>query len=235
MFIRDFHFAVLLPFLCRLKNTIPPLNCYVPKPDTARLLSSRAVTQLGVMVVDVQTGLFSTDPPPFEASGVIQRINQVTAAARLAGIAVVMVQHQGPVDGDWLVPATDSWKLHRDLVVAPGDLSVRKTTGDAFYKTDLEKQLRERGIESLVLAGYATEFCIDSTLRNAVSKEFEVFVVSDAHTTNDAPLLKAHAIRQYFNWVWGDSSSARGIHLLRASEIAFGQAPAGFLQPEQCS
>lgn len=194
------------------------------KVDAAHLLSSRAANQVAVVVVDVQSGLFNTSPPPFEAIEVIHRINLVTTRARAAGSTVFIIQHDGPADGDWLVPFSAGWNLHPELRREPGDLEIRKTTGDAFYGTRLEQELRSRGIRSIVLTGYATEFCIDSTLRNAVSKEFEVFVVSDAHTTNDAPMLKAPAIRQYFNWVWGDSSSAKGIHLVTSGEVQFTSA-----------
>src|SRR5262249_39299787 len=98
---------------------------------------------------------------------------------------------------------------------------VRKRTEDAFYGTKLERTLRAAGVQSLILMGYATEFCIDSTLRNAASKGFEIFVISNAHTTKDAPMLKAPVIRQYFNWTWSDLSSPGGIHLSSANEIQF--------------
>ena len=84
-----------------------------------------------------------------------------------------------------------------------------------------ETTLRAAGVESLVLMGYATEFCIDTTVRNAVSKDFEIYIVSDAHTTNDAPQLKASAIRDYFNWVWKESLSSSGIHVLSEAQIRF--------------
>jgi len=191
--------------------------------DASDLLVSRNHTEFAVVVIDVQTGLFNTDPPPHEATEVIHRINFVTGRARAAGVRVFTVQHDGPPDGDWLVPFSDSWKLHPDLQRESGDVAIRKTTGDAFYGTDLERQLRSAGVRSLILGGYATEFCVDSTLRNATSKGFEVIVLADAHTTNDAPLLKAATIRQYFNWVWSESSSGGGIRLVNSAEVRFGE------------
>jgi nicotinamidase-related amidase len=176
---------------------------------------------LAILVVDVQVGLFCTDPPPWESNEVIQRINSVTSRARAARVPVIFIQHDGPAEGDWLVPHTKGWQLHADLNRGPDEVAIRKRTGDAFYQTSLEQMLRARDTQSVMIMGYATDFCIDSTIRNAVSKEFEIYVVADAHTTNDTPHLSASLIRRHFNWVWSDSLSARGIHLLHAEELDF--------------
>ena len=165
-----------------------------------------SAAHLAVVVIDVQAGLFCTKPPPFEAAAVISRINSVNARARASGVPIFFVQHDGPPEGDWLVPETDEWRLHPDLQRQQTDLVIRKKTSDAFYGTTLEQTLRSRDIQSLILMGYATDFCVDATLRNAASRDFEIWVVSDAHTTNDARTLKAPAIRAHFNWIWGDSS-----------------------------
>jgi nicotinamidase-related amidase len=189
--------------------------------ESAPSVPVSASARVAVLVIDVQSGLFNTVPPPFEANQVIQRINSVTDRARAAKVPVIFAQHHGP-------PLTSSGtELHPDLNVLPQETVVIKKTGDAFYGTNLESLLRSSRVETLVLMGFATDFCVDSTLRNAVSKNFEVFVVSDAHTTNDAPTLKASVIREYFNWVWSDSSSARGIHLLKAEEVRFIAPAAG--------
>jgi nicotinamidase-related amidase len=174
-----------------------------------------------VLVIDVQTGLFRTKPTPFEAEAVIARINKVTAKARKAGAPVFFIQHDGDPKGDYLVPSTEAWKLHPNLVGRAGDQVVRKSTCDAFYGTALESELRARGITTLVLAGYATDFCVDSTLQNAVSKGFHIIVVADAHTTSDNPVLKADLVRQHHNWAWANCISTRGVSVLKTSELRF--------------
>jgi nicotinamidase-related amidase len=184
-------------------------------------MSAIPSAKAAVLVIDVQVGLFCTKPSPFEAAEVIARINLVAGKARVAGVPIVFVQNDGPPEGNWLVPHSDGWQLHPDLDCAHDEPVIRKKTGDAFYGTELERMLRAARVESLILMGYATEFCIDSTLRNGASKDFEIYAISDAHTTNDAPMLKAPVIRQYFNWIWSDLSSRRGIHLSTANEIQF--------------
>lgn len=176
---------------------------------------------MAVLVIDVHAGLFRGEPAAFEAEAVIARINEVAAKARKAGAPVFVIQHDGEPGSDYLAPFTEGWKLHPELVVRSGDLIIRKTTCDAFYGTSLESELRARGITTLVLMGYATEFCVDSTLRNAVSKDFGIIVVADAHTTCDNPVLKAHLVRQHHNWAWANSISRRGVTVLKASKLRF--------------
>jgi nicotinamidase-related amidase len=179
-----------------------------------------------VLVVDVQTGIFGADPPPLEAEAVVARINAVMSKARQAGVPVLFMQHDGEPGGEDVVPFTNGWKLHPDLDVRPTDPVIRKTTCDAFYGTSLESELRSRGITTLLLTGYATEFCVDSTLRSAASKGFDVLVVADAHTTSDNPVLKAETVRQQHNWIWANYISQVRIRVLKAAELHFSPAAA---------
>ena len=69
--------------------------------------------------------------------------------------------------------------------------------------------------------GYATDFCVDATLRSAASREFGVIVVADAHTTSDNPVLKAEVVRQHHNWAWANAITSRSVTVLRAKEVLF--------------
>jgi nicotinamidase-related amidase len=181
--------------------------------------------QTAVLVIDVQRGLFCAKPAPSEAEAVVARINTVTAKARQAGALAIFVQHDGQPGGEDVVPFTEGWELHPALEVRPGDLVIHKTTCDAFYGTTLESKLRSRGITTLVIAGYATDFCVDATLRSAVSKDLHVVVVADAHTTTDSPVLKADLVRQHHNWAWANCLSSKGVTVLKSGEFIF-TAPA---------
>ena len=174
-----------------------------------------------VLVIDVQNGLFKTSPPPLEAGLVVTRINEITARARKSRLPVIFIQHDGAPSGDWLVPLSDGWQLLPELRVESGERKIRKTTCDAFYRTTLESELRSLGATALVLTGYSSEFCVDSTLRNAASKDFEVVVASDAHTTNDQPILPAKLVREHYNWTWANCISGRGIKVCASSELVF--------------
>jgi nicotinamidase-related amidase len=174
-----------------------------------------------VLVIDVQNGLFNGKPPAFEGDQVIARINEVTAKARSAGALVIIFQHEGDPSENWMVPFSDDWKLHPRLHVTAKDLTFRKTTCDAFYETKLETELADQRISRLVLTGFATDFCIDTTLRIALSKGFEVVVIADAHTTTDGPVLRADQIQGHFNWAWQNCSAKSEVQVVPAREIAF--------------
>ena len=61
----------------------------------------------------------------------------------------------------------------------PGDVVVRKTRVGAFSTTDLDDQLRQRGIDTLLLAGLSTSGVLLSTVRDAHDRDYRVFVVAD--------------------------------------------------------
>jgi nicotinamidase-related amidase len=65
--------------------------------------------------------------------------------------------------------------------VAPqtGDIVVRKTRVGAFSTTDLDEQLRGRGIDTLILAGLSTSGVVLSTVRDAHDRDYRVFVLAD--------------------------------------------------------
>jgi ureidoacrylate peracid hydrolase len=61
-----------------------------------------------------------------------------------------------------------------------GDLVVRKPRYSAFFATDLDHQLKARGVDTLLVVGLTTECCVDSTVRDAFQLDYQVFVVADA-------------------------------------------------------
>jgi nicotinamidase-related amidase len=79
---------------------------------------------------------------------------------------------------------------------------ILKRACDAFYETDLAEVLRKRGATRLLVTGCATDFCVDTTVRAAASRDYEVVVVEDGHTTADRPHVDAVAAIRHHNWVW---------------------------------
>jgi len=139
-------------------------------------------SRTALLVIDVQRALF--DPPPFEADEVIVRINALAARARTAGVPVIFVQHQ---DEGELAVESSGWELEPHLAVERADLCCAKRTCDSFHGTNLQALLAERDVRHLLVCGYASEFCVDTTVRSAAAKGYAVTLAADAHTTHDKP------------------------------------------------
>ena len=73
----------------------------------------------------------------------------------------------------------------------PGELVVRKTRYSGFGGTDLHDRLKALGVDTLVVAGVTTECCVDSTVRDAFSLDYHVFVAADACAAYEADLHAA--------------------------------------------
>ncbi|BBM04264.1 cysteine hydrolase family protein [Microbulbifer sp. GL-2] len=67
------------------------------------------------------------------------------------------------------MPGSPGWALLGSLLKDDSDFIIRKTLNDAFSKTDLDLCLRNLGVERLIISGWATDFCVDSTIRSAVA------------------------------------------------------------------
>ena len=76
---------------------------------------------------------------------------------------------------------------------------------DAFYKTNLHQHLSTHGIKKLIIAGIQSEFCVDTTCRQACcSLDYDVTLVIDAHSTWNTDLLTAPQIIAHHNSLLSD-------------------------------
>jgi nicotinamidase-related amidase len=167
------------------------------------------MTKTALLVVDVQRDFYEANPPVHAADQVIGRIVQVVGRARAAGVPIVFVQHtEAAGSGDPLAEGARGWQLHPRLAPAEGEPVLRKGTPDSFHDTNLKATLDEWGIDSLIVAGHQTEFCIDTTCRRARSLGYSVTLLQDAHSTWDNPHLPARQIIDHHNHVLGSGFAA---------------------------
>lgn len=76
------------------------------------------------------------------------------------------------------------------LAPLPGETFVVKPLYSAFEQTGLDAALRHRGVDSLLVAGSATERCVTQTVMGAVERDFDCAVVADACPTVDPQLAE---------------------------------------------
>jgi nicotinamidase-related amidase len=109
---------------------------------------------------------------------------------------VILIQHEddGPLRFDG-----DAWQLYGRLDAQPDDIRVRKTATDSFHRTELQATLKSKGIDSLIVCGLQSEFCVHATVCGALAHGYPVTLVSDAHTTLDNGVLSATQISAHHN------------------------------------
>lgn len=146
-----------------------------------------------VMVVDMQQGVFAT--PRHQRQKCVSLINQLTRAAE----TVIFIQH---AEAGGLEEGSEGFALLPELHQPAGAHYVTKTACDAFYHTRLEAMLREQAIREFVLCGCATDYCVDATFKNGVSRGYHITVAEDAHTTADRPAAVASTLIHHYNDVW---------------------------------
>ena len=64
--------------------------------------------------------------------------------------------------------------------------------------------LRARAIDRLIITGWATDYCVDTTVRSALARGYPTVVPSDGHTAANRPHLPAEKIIEHHNAIWAD-------------------------------
>jgi nicotinamidase-related amidase len=154
-----------------------------------------------LLVIDVQneyvTGGLPIAYPPVEGS--LERIGAAMDAAEAAGLPVVLVRHTEPDPaGGLFVEGTAAWQLHDAVTSRAYDTVIDKSLPGSFTGTDLEDWLRNKGVEHLVVVGYMTHMCVDTTTRQAMHLGWDVTVLDDATGTidisDDLPAALVHRV-----------------------------------------
>lgn len=131
-----------------------------------------------LLVIDVQNGVVSG---AHERDQVVANINVAIDAARTQDVPVIWIQHSS----ENLVKESEQWQFVPELKRDASEALVPKTFPDSFEETDLESILAAGGIGRLFITGAQTDECIRSTLHGAITRGYDVTLVSDAHTTGD--------------------------------------------------
>ena len=151
-----------------------------------------------LVLIDLQNAIVARQTAPHAAADVVERSAALAAAMRQCGGTVVYVRVQvgeilSPIaDKPRPRPATPPPPEASELVLEagfqPGDVLVTKRQWGAFYGTDLDLQLRRRGVRTVILAGIATNFGVESTARDAAERGYELIFVEDAMSSLSAEL-----------------------------------------------
>jgi nicotinamidase-related amidase len=160
-----------------------------------------------LIVIDVQneyvTGNLQIQYPPI--AGSLRHIGRAMDAARQAGIPVIVVQQSSPVEWPLFATGSHGWELHDVVASRPHDHYLRKQKASAFIGTDLDEWLTAHQIDTLVVIGYMTHNCNDTTIKHAADRGMKVEFLHDASGSvpyaNRAGFASAEEIHRVFSVV----------------------------------
>ena len=98
---------------------------------------------------------------------------------------------------------------------------------DPFAGTPLRQTLEQLAPDRVLVAGWATDFCVDATIRSAVSHGHHVVVVGDGHTLSDRPHLDAPTVMRHHHFVWSGLITSRSIRIATTRQLLEERAPNG--------
>ena len=171
------------------------------------LVIDPAVTAL--VLIDLQQGIVVGSSVPQSAAEVASRAARLLDACRKRGVLSVLV-HVDPGPDGLLFPRPRADQPRPPMKVTPewctfipevapraGDVVITKHQPNAFYGTDLDIQLRRRGVRNLLLGGIATNLGVEATARAAYERGYEQVFVEDVMAAREADLHE-HAVRRIF-------------------------------------
>jgi nicotinamidase-related amidase len=101
--------------------------------------------------------------------------------ARARGVPVIHIVHESRRPGAAIfVAGTPALEIRAEVAPASGEPVITKHLPGSFTGTPLEQLLRERGIERVIVTGFMTQMCVDTTTREAAHRGFKVTVLADA-------------------------------------------------------
>jgi nicotinamidase-related amidase len=167
-----------------------------------------------LVIVDMQEVLI---PVVWRGPELADRIADLADRARAKGVKVVALQQIG---GPMFEPDAPGTALSHRLRLQPADTVIRKCATDGFYESDLQQALE--AVDTIVLTGVGTDYCVDATVRSAVSRGFDVVLVEDGHSTVADPEagLTAEQIIARHNRILSNAVHPGGtVKVLRAGRI----------------
>jgi len=183
--------------------------------------------QTVLVVIDVQCGIVN-DPSLTRKKEINQafdntvlRIRSLLDRARAAHAPVIFVQHDG-VPGHRLETNTPGWAIRPEISPRPEEPVIHKRSPDAFFETRLQEELSARKAKQLVIAGCMTQYCVDTSVRRAVSLGYDVVLAADGHATADTPALRFEQIIAHHNSVLnGFDAGDHEVRVVPSSKINF--------------
>lgn len=155
-----------------------------------------------LVLIDVQNGTLAMPMAPHGPRDIIERSATLARHCAAAGVTVVLVRvafaenyadrPHSLVDAAMMLPPGGMpaawWEFPAEIAAIKADVLVTKRQWSAFYGTELDLQLRRRGITTIILGGLMTNFGVESTARDAWQHNYSVVLAEDVSSSLNAEM-----------------------------------------------
>lgn len=161
-----------------------------------------------LLIIDVQSAWLTSRALTTGGVLVQEKTAELSSVARAAGVPVVFIKDIAYRSrfGDALL------EFAEPLEALEGDIVVEKTHPNGFLETSLEEVLRDLGVTTLLISGYASQACVQETVHGAVTLGFEVIIVEDGHSGGQ---------RGFMAETWNAAWRRQGLQVIPSAEIDF--------------
>ncbi|MCX3064178.1 hydrolase [Streptomyces beihaiensis] len=151
-----------------------------------------------LVLIDLQNGILGMPTAPYASDAVLHNAVRLADAFRARNLPVVRVRVAWSPDGGDLpvsrtvapgprqAPPAEFAEFPAEFGPLGDDIVITKRHWGAFTGTELDLQLRRRGVTQIVLGGISTSIGVESTARSAFEQSYHLVIVEDATTDTDA-------------------------------------------------
>lgn len=180
----------------RLKTAAATPDIRLIKETHMNTTSALDPRQTALLVMDYQNGILASLTGQHDSDALLRHVGDTITDVRAHGGTIAYVR-VGFTEQDWaavaasnktFAPAAEHHAMHHEdpstviherLAPVDGDIVVRKTRYGAMSTTDLDQQLRDRSITTLIIAGISTSGVVLSTVIDAADRDYRIYVLSD--------------------------------------------------------
>ena len=149
-----------------------------------------------LLVIDMQDFFLNKDSHAYVPSAItiVKNINSIIAEYRKQKLPIIFTFHaleegeepgiMGRWWGDMLRDTDPLSKIDSSIDHNENDITIQKKRYSAFIGTDLDRILKDKKVDTLVIVGIMTHLCCESTAREAFMRDYEVYFVVDATATD---------------------------------------------------
>lgn len=160
------------------------------------------MNHITLLIVDVQTALVKEHP--YNEYKVIENIQRLLTSARQKNIEVIYVCHDDG-EGSELERGSKGWQIYHEIMPNEDEKIFEKQYNSAFVKTDLKEHLNQKNIDTIILTGMQTEYCIDATCKSAFEHGYKVIIPDGTNTTFDNEYLSGDKLYEFYNYkIWNN-------------------------------